>query len=137
MAGRLERIQRNFLWGSSEGSFKYPLVAWDKVCSPIEMGGLGIRNVVSFNQDLLRKWLWRYGHEVTHLWWRVLSTKYGEGKGVTKVCMGVVCGIVLVKGGRASLSIFLLLWVMVLKSISGMIDGLGLIPLKSSTLSSM
>ena len=55
MAGRLERIQRNFLWGSSEGSFKYPLVAWNKVCSPIEMGGLGTRNVVSFNQALLRK----------------------------------------------------------------------------------
>ena len=55
VAARLERIQRNFLWGSSEGSFKYPLVAWDKVCSPIEMGGLGIRNVVSFNQALLRK----------------------------------------------------------------------------------
>ena len=68
VAARLERIQRNFLWGSSEGSFKYPLVAWDKVCSSIEMGGLGIRNVVSFNQALLEKWLWRYGHEVTHFW---------------------------------------------------------------------
>ena len=57
MAARFERIQRNFLWGSSEGSFKYPLVVWDKVCSPIEMGGLGIRNVVSFNQVLSGKWL--------------------------------------------------------------------------------
>ena len=88
MAARFERIQRNFLWGSSEGSFKYPLVAWDKVCSPIEMGGLGIRNVVSFNQVLLGKWLWRYRHEVSHLWRRVISTKYGEGQGSwsTKVC---------------------------------------------------
>ena len=55
VAARLERIQRNFLWGSFEGSFKYPLMAWDKVCSPIEMGGLGIRNVVSFNQALSGK----------------------------------------------------------------------------------
>ena len=52
MADRLERMQRNFLWGSSEGSFKYSLV-YDKVYLPIEMGGLGIWNVVSFNQVLL------------------------------------------------------------------------------------
>ena len=38
VAARLESIQRNFLWGSSEGSFKFPLVAWDKVCSPVERG---------------------------------------------------------------------------------------------------
>ena len=55
MAARLESIQRNFLWGSSEGCFKYPLVAWEKVCLPVEMGGLGIRSVVPFNQALLGK----------------------------------------------------------------------------------
>ena len=46
---RLERIQRNFLWGSSVECFKYPLVAWENVCLPRELGGLGIRNLVSFN----------------------------------------------------------------------------------------
>ena len=30
MVTRLERIQRNFLWGSSVECFKYPLVAWKK-----------------------------------------------------------------------------------------------------------
>ena len=110
---RLESIQRNFLWGFSEECFKYPLVAWENVCSPIVVGGLGTRNVVSFNQALLRKWLWRiwrYGHEVNHLWRRVISTKYGEDQGEwsTKVCMDVVCGEVFLKGGRAFLSICLL-----------------------------
>ena len=46
------------------------------------------RRVASFNQALLGKWLWRYVHEVTHLWRRVISIKYGEGQGgwCTKVC---------------------------------------------------
>ena len=36
-----------------DGWFKYPLVAWDKVCSPIEVGGLRIGRIVHFNQALL------------------------------------------------------------------------------------
>ena len=46
---RLERIQRNFLWGSSVECFKYPLVAWENVCLPRELGGLEIRKLVPFN----------------------------------------------------------------------------------------
>ena len=51
------------------------------MCLPVELGGLGIRGVASFSQALLGKWLWRYGHEVTHPWRRVISTKFGEGQG--------------------------------------------------------
>ena len=88
VAIRLERIQRNFLWGSSVECFKYPLVAWEKVCLPRELGGLGIRKLVPFNQALLGKWLWRYGHETSRLWRRVITMKYGEGKGgwYTRAC---------------------------------------------------
>ena len=83
------------------------------MCLPIELGGLGIRSMASFNQALLGKWLWRYGHEVTHLWQRVISTKYGEvkGGGVRKCAGGLIdvaFGEVFMKGGRVSLSICLL-----------------------------
>ena len=63
-----------------------------------------------------------------------------NGVGVQKFVgelMGVAFGEVLMKGGKAVLSIFPLLWVMVLRFVSGMIEGSGLIPLKSSTLSYM
>ena len=63
-------------------------MAWEKVCLPCELGGLGIWNLVSFNQALLRKWLWRFGHETTHLWRRVIAMKYRERKGgwCTRAC---------------------------------------------------
>jgi hypothetical protein len=58
--------------------FKFHLVEWDKVCSPIDEGGLGIRNMRWFNQALLGKWLWRFAHE-EGAWWRsVLVAKYGS-----------------------------------------------------------
>ena len=52
---RLECIQRNFLKGYSYECFKYPLMAWEKVCFPLEQGDLEIRKLVPFNQALLGK----------------------------------------------------------------------------------
>ena len=83
------------------------------MCLPVKLGGLGIRSVASFNQALLGKRLWRFGHEVTHLWRRVISTKYGEvmGGGVQKCAGGlmvVVFGEAFMKGERVFLSICLL-----------------------------
>ena len=77
-------------------AFKYPLVAWNKVCWPIETGGLGIRRFRLFNQALLGKWLWRFGSETNHLWNQVIATKYGESSGglCTRVSRGAHgCGM--------------------------------------------
>ena len=52
---RLEKIQRNFLWETSDEVFKYSLVVWEKVCLSMEEGGLGITRVGLFNQALLGK----------------------------------------------------------------------------------
>lgn len=73
VADKLEKIQRSFLWETSEEVYKYLLLAWNKVCSGIEIGGLGIVKIANFNQALLGKWLWRFGHEVNHLWCQVLQ----------------------------------------------------------------
>jgi hypothetical protein len=78
VANRIEKLQRDFLWGGVGDDFKYHLVKWSKVCSPISKGGLGIRKLVDFNRALLGKWLWRYGHE-REAWWRVVvEAKYGS-----------------------------------------------------------
>ena len=39
----LDKINRNFIWGSTEVKRKIHLVGWDKVTSHKEEGGLGIK----------------------------------------------------------------------------------------------
>jgi hypothetical protein len=45
IAKRIESIQCDFLWGGMGEEFKFHLVKWRKVCSPIREGGLGILNL--------------------------------------------------------------------------------------------
>jgi len=78
VASCIEKLQRDFLWGGMGEEFKYHLVSWEKVCTPISNGGLGIRNLVLFNRALLGKWLWRFGMD-RDAWWRVaVDSKYGS-----------------------------------------------------------
>ena len=57
VAKRIEKLQRNFLWGNSGDDSKIHLVKWDTICSPISSSGLGIRKIRLFNEALLGKWL--------------------------------------------------------------------------------
>ena len=81
VAKRIDKIQRNFLWGSSEEDVKFHLVKWDLICSPYTNGGLAIKNLRLFNEALLGKWLWRYGVEREALWRQVIREKYGSMEG--------------------------------------------------------
>ena len=74
MVNKIERLQRDFLWGDS----KTHLVGWDKVCAPLKNGGLGVRKLIIFNKALLGEWLWRFGIEERRLWRRVVALKFGE-----------------------------------------------------------
>ena len=78
VAHRIEKLQRDFLWGGLENEHKYHLLNWQQVCTPIQYGGLGIRKVAVFKKALLGKWLWRYANEPMSLWRRVVDSKYGS-----------------------------------------------------------
>ena len=78
---RLEKIQRDFLWGGGNLERKIHLVKWDIVCSSKVKGGLGIRSLLNFNKALLGKWNWRFSREENSIWRNIISLKYGMEEG--------------------------------------------------------
>ena len=91
---RLDKIQRDFLWGGGSSERKIHLIKWDSVCQSKERGGLGIRNLSNFNRALLGKWCWRFTMEDNSMWRSVINLKYDlEVRGwfppIPKGCHGV------------------------------------------------
>ncbi|RVW45179.1 putative ribonuclease H protein [Vitis vinifera] len=78
VARRVEKIQRDFLWGGGNLGGKIHLVKWDVVCTEKRNGGLGLRRIATLNRALLGKWIWRFACERDNLWKQVISTKYGQ-----------------------------------------------------------
>ena len=73
---KLVRIHRRFLWGGDQEQNKIAWVKWETVCLPKEDGGLGVKDINSFNLSLLGKWKWNLFQSQGELWARVLELKY-------------------------------------------------------------
>ena len=56
VSSRLEKIQRDFVWGSSSIKRKIHLIKWENVCRCKMKGGLGIRSLILMDKALLSKW---------------------------------------------------------------------------------
>ena len=84
VARRLEKLQRDFLWGGGSTERKAHLVNWERVCVGKEKGGLGLRKLAPLNKALLGKWVWifawakdRCGNEF--LWQNMGKRNLGGG----------------------------------------------------------
>ena len=59
------------MWGGSSFCSKTRVVAWEKVCAHKNAGGLGFRDIVSWNTTSLGKYVWRVStkHDSVLLKW--------------------------------------------------------------------
>eukprot|EP00261_Vitis_vinifera_P025806 XP_010658742.1 PREDICTED: uncharacterized protein LOC104881182 [Vitis vinifera] len=82
VARRLDKVQRDFLWGGGSEVKKAHLIKWEAICEAKSNGGLGLRKLVLLNKALLGKWVWRLAIDRDDLWKQVIIEKYGqEGHG--------------------------------------------------------
>ncbi|KAL6125591.1 hypothetical protein ACLB2K_073647 [Fragaria x ananassa] len=73
---RLDRLNRNFLWGDSDQKKKVHLTNWDMVCRPKCFGGLGIKRSADMNRAMLAKASWRMAQGDNGLWNKIYQQKY-------------------------------------------------------------
>ena len=77
VADNLIGMQRSFLWGGGSEQRKIAWTKWETIYLPKQKGGLGIKDIRTFNKVLLEKWRWDLFHQSKELWARILASKYG------------------------------------------------------------
>ena len=77
VAEKLVTIQQRFLWGGRLEQRKITWVKWKTVCLPKDKGGLGIKDIKTFNTTLLGKWRWDLFQQPDEPWAKLLESKYG------------------------------------------------------------
>ena len=73
---KLDKVNRNFLWGSTCEKRTLHLVGWNKIIKSKEEGGLGIQMSKAKNIAMLAKLNWRMYQEKESLWAKVILSKY-------------------------------------------------------------
>ncbi|CAN1188123.1 Putative ribonuclease H protein At1g65750, partial [Linum perenne] len=76
LCDKIDRIIRNFIWGSEGGTMKIHNVNWEIVCKPKKFGGLGLRSAMDLNKAFLLKLVWNLISRPNELWAKVLISKY-------------------------------------------------------------
>ncbi|XP_062085791.1 uncharacterized protein LOC133791900 [Humulus lupulus] len=75
----IDQLCRRFLWGTSssnENRSKVHLTAWEQVCLPKSLGGIGFKEGSKWNKVLLAKFLWVISSKKYILWVKWVDAIY-------------------------------------------------------------
>lgn len=97
----LEKIRMRFFWGGDMEKRKITWIAWDKISTSKERGGLGIGSLKAQNIAMLGKWWWRFKANPNSTWAVVIKSIYGDDGGFSRPsvarrksgCWGVIANL--------------------------------------------
>lgn len=81
----VNRILKDFLWGSNDISKGKAKVAWKAICKPKSNGGLGLKDLLVWNKTLLVKQIWNIASKKDNLWVKWVSTVKLRGVSLWRV----------------------------------------------------
>ena len=84
----IEKAIANFRWGSSNKHKGIHWARWERMCHAKIRGGLGFKDIFSFNHALLAKQGWRLLHNPESLMAKILKVKYFKYSGFMEAKLG-------------------------------------------------
>lgn len=75
---KIDRINRNFLWGHSTNNKKLHLINWDNISKPKNLGGLGIKKSNLVNAAFMAKLKWDLETNPNKPWVALFKLKYKD-----------------------------------------------------------
>ena len=76
LGDELNSMVGKFWWGQKNEERKMAWMSWEKLCTPKASGGMGFRDLRSFNLALLEKQGWQLQQGSNSLFYKVFKSKY-------------------------------------------------------------
>ncbi|XP_060960757.1 uncharacterized protein LOC133031295 [Cannabis sativa] len=76
VVSNIEAICRNFLWNAKAEYHGLDAIAWDFICQPKAAGGIGFKDISSWNKAAMGKYIWAIANKEDSLWMRWINSVY-------------------------------------------------------------
>ncbi|KAL2923049.1 LINE-1 retrotransposable element ORF2 protein [Bienertia sinuspersici] len=77
---QIEQVCRAYLWSGQWNSHKPGYISWENVCKPKKEGGLGFRDIHSWNVATMGKHSWAIATKQDSLWLKWINSVYLKGR---------------------------------------------------------